>query len=107
MDFQADIDIGIQKLSLAHRANEALSFIHKHEFPTRHSIKDLLLVTFNARDFHSFLKNAYRFEVYDGLEEKIELAIKTLFEKGQAHDAEGWQRKFQELKAKGKQQIDS
>ena len=102
IDFQADIDAGIQKLSLAHRANEALSFIYKHKFSTKHDVKNLLLSTFNAGDYHSFLKSAHRFEVYEGLEENIDLAINALLEKGQTHDAVGWKRKFQELKTKSK-----
>jgi len=61
-----------------------------------------LLITFNTGDYHGFLKSAYRFEVYEGLEEKIDLAINILFAKGQTHDAVRWQRKFQELKAKSR-----
>jgi len=101
-DFQADIDIGIRKLSLAHRANEVLSFIYKYSVPTKHNIKDLLLMVFGSGDYHSFLKDACRFEMYEGFEEKINFAINILYEKGQAHDASGWQRKFQEMKAKNK-----
>jgi len=100
IDFQSDIEAGIHKLSLSRRTSEALSFIYKYKFPTKHDIKELLLIAFNTGDYHGFLKNAHRLEFYEGLEEKISHAIKVLYEKGQTHDANGWQRKFQELKSR-------
>lgn len=99
-EFQSEIDAGIHKLILSHRASEALSFIHKYKFQTKHDIRELLLSVFNNSDYHGFLKNVHRLEVYEGLEEKISHAIKVLHEKGQHHDADGWQRKIQELKVK-------
>lgn len=100
-EFQKDIEIGARKMLMSHRTGELLSFIYKHEIKVQYETPMLLKAVFETGDYHGFLKNAHRFKIYKGLETEIEKSITFLINKGQKADAEGWQRKFGDLRREG------
>jgi hypothetical protein len=61
----------------------------------------LLMGIFDSRDWHGFLKSAYRLKRRRGFENEIDTAIKNLIEKKQIADAEGWRKKFEALRDSG------
>lgn len=97
-EFQNDIEAGARKLLISHRPTELLGYIYKHGINVQYNISTLLVATFDVGDYHGFLKNAYRFKTYQGLEDKIEFAIDHLIKKGQIADAQGWRQKLLSLK---------
>lgn len=98
VEFQEEIQIGAQKMVISNRATELLGYIYKYGFNIQYDIKTLLIATFNAGDFHGFLKNVFRFNFYKGLEKEIEISIDHLRGKGQMVDAQAWRRKINSLK---------
>jgi hypothetical protein len=96
--FQADIEAGARKLLLSRRSSELLSTIYRNAIIVQYDLTTLLSAAFDAGDYHGFLKNAYRFKVHAGLDDKITGAIDCLMKKNQIHDAQAWQRKFEELR---------
>lgn len=97
-EFQDDILLGARKMLISNRASELLGYINKYRFKTQYEIKTLLLGAFDAGDYHGFLKNIFRFELYKGLENEIENSIDHLLKKGQITDAQAWRRKIDSLK---------
>ncbi|HQF37267.1 MAG TPA: hypothetical protein PLL26_06560 [Candidatus Dojkabacteria bacterium] len=97
-DFTNEINIGARKMVISHRTGELLSFIYNYEIKVEYDIPTLLNNLYELPDYHSFLKNAHRFKIYKGLEDKIDDAINQLLKKGQTADAEGWRRKINSLK---------
>src|SRR5262249_18128963 len=61
-----------------------------------YSVDHLLQRMYEVRDYPSFLKQAYRFDVYDAFRPKIDEAIAWHIQRG-LPDAEAWQRKFAKL----------
>jgi hypothetical protein len=97
-DFQDAIEAGARKMLLGHRPGELLSLMYKYRITVQYDVRTLLKFMFDNKDFHAFLKQALRFEVYEGVETEIEAAIQALLDKGQTHDAEAWRRKFRTLR---------
>jgi hypothetical protein len=62
----------------------------------RYSVDHLLQKMYEVRDYPSLLKQAYRFDVYDAFQSKIDEAIAWHIQRGMP-DAEAWQRKFAKL----------
>ena len=96
--FKQAIEIGAKKAYMARRAGELLSFIYNTGITVQYDNITLLRAMFEMTDYHGFLKQAHRFEVFCGIESEIEVAIGKLIEKRQAADAEGWRRKFKLLR---------
>lgn len=97
-EFQEEIQAGAKKMIISNRATELLGYIYKYGFNIQYDIKTLLVATFNAGDFHGFLKNVFRFKLYRGLEHEIETSIDHLIRKGQIADALAWRTKINSLK---------
>lgn len=57
----------------------------------------LLDLLFEQKDFPTFLKQAYRFGIYEGFEQKIETAV-AWHEQKKLNDAFAWKLKFEKLK---------
>jgi len=60
------------------------------------TVAELLTLLFNREDYPTFLKQAYRFNVYEGFEAQIRTATNWHINKG-LNDASAWQRKFAKL----------
>jgi hypothetical protein len=63
----------------------------------RFTVADLLRRTFDRGDYPQFLKQAYRFDAYEGFVNEIEKALGWHCE-GRLPDAEAWRRKFTKLR---------
>ena len=61
-----------------------------------YAVAQLLRQMYEARDYPSFLKQAYRFDVYDDLRSEVDEAIAWHIKRG-LPDAEAWRRKFAKL----------
>lgn len=61
-----------------------------------YTVDHLLQRMYEARDYPSFLKQAYRFDVYDALQSQIDGAIAWHIQRG-LPDADAWRRKFAKL----------
>lgn len=59
-------------------------------------VNDLLIKMFEAKDYPSFLKQAYRFDRYNGFEDEIECAIQW-HENKNLNDTKAWRNKFIKL----------
>jgi hypothetical protein len=101
-EFQNDIEIGARKAMLSRRVGELLGFLFKNKIKIQYEISVLLKADFETGDYHGFLKNVHRFEVYNGLENEIDQAISQLLSKGQNTDAESWRRKIEEIHKKNR-----
>lgn len=62
-----------------------------------YKVNELLNILSDKRDYPTFLKQSYRFGVYQGLEKQIEQAIKW-HEERKTPDAFAWRLKFEKLK---------
>jgi hypothetical protein len=62
-----------------------------------YNITELLNILFEKKDYPTFLKQAYRFGVYEGFEEKINATI-SWHEGKKLPDAFAWKLKFEKLK---------
>jgi len=63
----------------------------------KYEILDLLNIMFEKKDYPSFLKQAYRFGIYEELKSKINYAI-NWHEERKMQDAFAWKLKFEKLK---------
>jgi hypothetical protein len=62
----------------------------------KYTVEHLLQRMYEVRDYPSFLKQAYRFDIYEAFRTKIDEAIAWHIQRGMP-DAEAWQRKFAKL----------
>ena len=74
-----------------------LSAYYEYGICTEYSVNHLMHCMYNANDFPSFLKQAYRFDVIHGFLEEIEIAIRW-HERRRMPDAAAWRYKFDKLK---------
>jgi hypothetical protein len=98
-DFKASIEAGARKLYHAHQAGLVLSFVHDTGMSVGMDTLNLLKAMFEVKDYHGFLKQAYRFKLIAGIEREVDDAIEKLIDKKQVTDAEGWRRKFLSLRS--------
>lgn len=70
------------------------------------SIDQLLRRLYEKKDFPTFLKQAYRFNVYSGLKEEVDAALKWNSDR-ELPDAMAWQRKFGKLQEQEILRLDS
>lgn len=98
VEFASAIAVGMKKLYVSGRSNELLSLIYKHGLPCPYDIPSLLRALLKKNDFPGFLKQASRFEIYQGFEADIQLAIESLRSKNQHGQADAYQVRFDELR---------
>lgn len=94
------IDISQQKIDSAAiamfrkgRAGELLSMIGKVDLTLPYDVKSLLVRSFEARDYHTFLKQVYRLNESAHHRMRIKYAIKEI-ERTSPREAGDWRRKF-------------
>ena len=93
---QDDLDFCVQNLYHAKREGTILSGYDRAGVFGEFEISDLLLRLYDRGDYPTFLKQAYRFEVYAGFENRVERAIKW-HEKKNLPDSQAWRVKFRKI----------
>lgn len=73
------------------RPGELLAWVHKHKIDVGYDAPTILRSQFRIRDYHGFLKNVHRFNVYGDFEAEVETAIANLT---RSEEAEAWRTKF-------------
>ncbi len=96
-NLKTDLDTCLQRLCDRRAYGVILSGYYVAGVFGPYTINDLLRRMYDARDYPSFLKQAYRFDVYRAFEAEVEKAIAWHFERG-LPDAEAWRRKFAKLR---------
>ena len=90
---QGELNLCLQSLYHAKQEGTILSGYYHSGIFGEFKISDLLLRIYDREDYPTFLKQAYRFEVYAGFEDKVERAIKW-HEKKNLPDSQAWRDKF-------------
>ena len=90
---QTEIDAAARVMVRNHRAGELLSYIGVLEIKLPYDVATLLRKAFEAKDYHTFLKQAHRLHVKAGFETEIDLAIRAI-ELRTKTEAAAWLRKF-------------
>lgn len=85
---------GVRKIMLHHRTSELLSFIFNNPNILDVDKIEILKKTFSDGDFHGFLKNCFRFQIYIELKDEIELAINKI----RPEESVAWKKKFNTMK---------
>jgi len=96
--FSDALESGLRKMFLAGRANEILSLIYNKKITCKYTIPALLRAVLDKQDYPGFLKQAYRFKVYQGFEAEIERSLEWLVQKKQHATAEAYRLKFGQLR---------
>jgi len=91
---QAEIDVAPDAMVRNRRTGELLSCIRVLEVRLPFDVATLLRKAFEAKDYHTFLKQAHRLRVRAGFEKEIELAIQAI-ERRTPPEATAWRRKFE------------
>jgi hypothetical protein len=95
--FSGAMEKGLRKMFQAGRANEILSLNYKHKLTCNYDIPTLLRAVLDKGDFPGFLKQAFRFQVYQGFEAEIERSLEWLVHRKQHATAEAYRLKFAQL----------
>lgn len=93
---QDELNLCLQNLYFLKREGTILSGYYHVGIFGEFKISDLLLRIYDREDYPTFLKQAYRFEVYTGFEDKVEGAIKW-HEKNKLPDSQAWRDKFRKI----------
>lgn len=96
-DLKIDLETCLQRLCDRKAYGVVLSGYYAFGALGAYTVNDLLQSMYEARDYPSFLKQAYRFDVYSAFEAEIEKAIAWHHERG-LPDADAWRRKFAKLR---------
>ena len=92
----AELDHCLQKLYNSGSAGVILSGYYIAGVFGRYTIEELLSMMYTKKDIPSFLKQIYRFGIYEGFEDHIEEAIQW-HEFRKLPDARAWRVKFQKI----------
>lgn len=92
--YKQDLVAGQKKLILSHRTSELLSFCYNHPSILDIDRIDILKKTITHGDYHGFLKNCFRFQIYTELKAEIDLAINKV----RPEEAVAWRKKFNGIK---------
>ena len=84
------------KKMLGPRPGELLALIYKHKIDVGYDVSAILRSQLRIRDYHGFLKNAYRFKAHAEFEPEVEVAISNI---ARPVEAEAWRAKFARLRA--------
>ena len=95
-DVKAELDACVEHLYARKAYGVILSGYYAAGAFGTYTVDQLLLQMHKARDFPSFLKQAYRFDVYEALRSEIDDAIAWHMQRV-LPDAEAWRRKFAKL----------
>lgn len=90
---QANIDATAKAMFDKGRAGELLSIIDTLDVRIPYNVEALLIRAFEARDYHTFLKQTHRLRAAAHLEPQIEEAI-SVVERRAPKEAAAWRRKF-------------
>ena len=90
---QQDIDTAITAMFHAGRAGELLAIAGKMDVTLPYDVCTLLIRTFEARDYHTFLKQVHRFGVASEHEDRIDEAISVVAQRAPS-EASGWRIKL-------------
>ena len=92
---QNEIDTAAKKAYSAGRAGELLAMVGVDKYEVRFPFekRELLILAFESRDYHTFLKQAHRLRVREGIETYIEAAILAI-DKRRPEEAASWRKKF-------------
>ena len=93
---QDELNLCLQNLYNLKREGTILSGYYRAGIIGEFKISDLLLRIYDREDYPTFLKQAYRFEVYTGFEDKVERALKWHEEKNLL-DSQAWHDKFRKI----------
>jgi hypothetical protein len=96
-DLEPELGLCIDSLYRRGASGVILSAYYNAGACGRFTVTDLLRRTFQKGDYPSFLKQAYRFDAYQGFSSEIERAIVWHCER-HLTDAEAWRRKFGKLR---------
>ena len=92
----AELDHCLQKLYNSGSAGVILSGYYAAGVFGRYAIEELLSMMYTKQDIPGFLKQIYRFGIYEGFENEIEQAIQW-HEARKLPDARAWRVKFQKI----------
>jgi len=98
--YERGITAGLHVMVRRKRVGELLSILYKHKLRSDMSIIHLLRTMVRQNDIPGFLKQALRFEIYEGLEQEIDHALQWLVAKNQHASAEAYASKFANLRAR-------
>lgn len=76
------------------RPGELMSLIHRYGIDVGYDIALLLRSQLELKDYHGFLKNVHRFQMYAGFVAEVQDAIGNL---KRAEEAQSWRVKFEEM----------
>ena len=76
------------------RPGALASLIYKYEIDVGYDIPSILRSQLRLNDYHGFLKNVYRFRMFDDFKSEVEDAINSL---KRAEEAISWRVKFEEM----------
>ena len=93
---QAELDHCLATLHQRRNFGLILSAYHQVGVFGKYTVEELLMCMAEAGDHPAFLKQAYRFDIFDGFEAQIECAIYWHIQK-KLPDGMAWQRKFAKL----------
>lgn len=93
---KTEFDRCIEWLYLHKAFGVILSAYYKYGNCSVYTVKDLLTKMYGAKDYPSFLKQAYRFDAYKDFANEIELSIRW-HENKKLPDAKAWRYKFTKL----------
>ena len=93
---QEDIDATAIAMFRAGRAGELLAMIGKVDLKLPYDINTLLIRTFEARDYHTFLKQVHRLGMTAEHGIRIKKAI-TVVERSAPMEASAWRRKLRAI----------
>jgi len=86
--YERAINAGLHVMVRRRRVGELLSILYKHKLRSDMSIIHLLRTMIQQNDIPGFLKQALRFEIYEGIEQEIDHALQWLVAKNQHASAE-------------------
>jgi hypothetical protein len=101
---EPDLLIAIDKAFIKKHPGIILSAYYELGQFAKYKISDLLNILSQKHDYPTFLKQSYRFGMYNGFEEQIEQAIRW-HEERKTPDAFAWRLKFEKLKENYKLEI--
>jgi len=94
---EVDLLNAVEKAFKSENVGVILSAYYKIGKFAKYEISELLNILYSKRDYPAFLKQAYRFGVFEGFTTKIEYVLKWHEEKN-LPDAFAWRLKFEKLK---------
>ena len=92
---QDEIDAAAKKAYSGGRSGALLAMVDvaKYDIRLPFEKRELLVRSFESRDYHTFLKQAHRLRVREGIETHIEEAIAAIYQR-RPEEAASWRKKF-------------